>query len=161
MGMRLRLKSSVNISGYSAANQVILSAMQQYGLIMADNGSSMYLSGAPDERWDNDDLHNLDGISAGDFEVVQMGTIYTAANVPTGNAPQVAQFSASQTTVSSGTAVTLSWQVTGASYVIVSPQIGATRATSATVNPTATTTYTLYATNAFGQTTSTVQITVH
>ena len=160
MGMRLRLKASVDISSYSAANQVILNAMKQYGLIMADNGSSMYISGAPDERWDNDDLHNLDGISAGDFEVVQMGTVYTAANVPTGNAPQISQFSASQTTVSSGTAVTLSWQVSGASYVIVSPQVGATRGTSATVNPTATTTYTLYATNAFGQTTSTVKITV-
>jgi hypothetical protein len=160
MGMRLRLKASVDISSFSAANQVILNAMKQYGLIMADNGSSMYISGAPDERWDNDDLHNLDGISAGDFEVVQMGTVYTAANVPTGNAPQISQFSASQTTVSSGTAVTLSWQVSGASYVIVSPQVGATRGTSATVNPTATTTYTLYATNAFGQTTSTVKITV-
>jgi hypothetical protein len=161
MGMRLRLKASTDISSYSTTNQVILNAMKQYGLIMADNGSSMYISGAPDERWNNDDLHNLDGISAGDFEVIQMSTVYTAANVPTGNAPQISQFSASQTTVSSGTTVTLSWQTSGASYVIVSPQIGATRATSATVNPTATTTYTLYATNAFGQTTSTVTITVH
>src|SRR5262245_6587482 len=59
MGMRLRLKNSFDISHYSAANQVILTAMKKYGLILADNGSSMYISGAPDNRWDNDDLHNL------------------------------------------------------------------------------------------------------
>ena len=60
MGMRLRLKASFNISGYSAANQVILTALKQYGMIMADNGANMYISGAPDDRWNNDDLHNLD-----------------------------------------------------------------------------------------------------
>jgi len=43
-----------------AANQVILAAMKKYGLILADNGSSMYISGAPDDRWDNNDLHNLE-----------------------------------------------------------------------------------------------------
>jgi hypothetical protein len=57
--------------------------------------------------------------------------------------------------------VTLSWQVSGASYVIVSPEVGAVRGTSTTVAPTQTTTYTLYATNAFGRTMSTVTITVH
>src|SRR5208282_5507121 len=50
MGMRMRLKASFNISGFSAANQVILTALQQYGMIMADNGSSMYLSGAPNDN---------------------------------------------------------------------------------------------------------------
>ena len=51
MGMRLRLKASFDISGYSAANQVILTALKKYGMIMADNGSNMYISGAPDDRW--------------------------------------------------------------------------------------------------------------
>jgi hypothetical protein len=63
--------------------------------------------------------------------------------------------------ISAGTAVTLSWQVSGASYVIVSPTVGATRATNVSVSPTTTTTYTLYATNAYGQTTSSLTITVH
>jgi hypothetical protein len=161
MGMRLRLKSSVNISSYSAANQVILNAMKKYGLIMADNGSSMYISGAPDDRWNNSDLHLLGGITTADFDVIQMTPIYTSSTVPTGNAPTISHFTASATSASSGTPVTLSWQVTGASYVIVSPTIGSTRGTSASVSPTATTTYTLYAANAFGQTTSSVTITVH
>jgi hypothetical protein len=161
MGMRLRLKSSVNISSYSAANQVILNAMKKYGLIMADNGSSMYISGAPDDRWNNSDLHLLGGITTADFDVIQMTPIYTSSTVPTGNAPTISHFTASATSASSGTPVTLSWQVTGASYVIVSPTIGSTRGTSASVSPAATTTYTLYAANAFGQTTSSVTITVH
>ena len=160
MGMRLRLKSSFDVSSYSAANQVILNAMKTYGLIMADNGSSMYISGAPDDRWDNSDLHLLGAVTAGQFEVIQMTPLYTNANVPSGNAPQISSFTASATSVASGTPVTLSWQVSGASYVVVSPDTGATRGTSATVSPTATTTYTLYATSAYGQTTSTVIVNV-
>jgi len=161
MGMRLRLKSSFNVSSFSAANQVILNAMKKYGLIVADNGSSMYLSGAPDDRWDNSDLHNLGNVHTSDFEVIQMTPLYTSANVPAGNAPTVTQFTASATSVSSGSPVTLSWQVSGAAYIIISPAIGAVRGTSVTVSPTANITYTLYAANAFGQTTSSVSITVH
>jgi hypothetical protein len=161
MGMRLRLKPSFDASTFSAANQVILNALKKYGLILADNGSSMYLSGAPDDRWDNSDLHNLGGVDASDFEVMQMSPLYTGANVPTGNAPAITQFTASANSVPSGTPVTLSWQVSGASYVIVSPAVGAVRGTSISVSPTTTTTYTLYAANAFGQTTSSVSITVH
>ena len=161
MGTRFRLKSSFNVSGYSAANQVILNAMKKYGLILADNGSSMYISGAPDDRWSNDDLHNLGQVHASDFEIIQISPLYTNSNVPTGPNPTISSFTASSTSISSGTAVTLSWQTSGASYVIVSPTIGATRATSASVSPTTTTTYTLYATNAYGRTTSSVTIAVH
>jgi hypothetical protein len=161
MGMRLRLKSSFNVSGYSVANQVILNALKKYGLIVADNGSSMYLSGAPDDRWDNSDLHNLGNVHTSDFEVLQIAPLYTSANVPTGNAPTVTQFTASATSVSSGSPVTLSWQVSGAAYIIISPGVGAVRGTSVSVSPTANTTYTLYAANAFGQTTSSLPITVH
>src|SRR5271154_7314142 len=160
MGMRLRLKSSFNISGYSATNQVILTALQQYGMIMADNGSNMYVSGAPDDRWDNDDLHNLDQVTASDFEVVQMGTVYTQGNLPTGAAPGISSFSASASTVSAGTSLTLNWNVTGASYLIVTPGVGAIRGTSAVVTPSQTTVYTLNATNEFGRTTSTLTVTV-
>jgi len=161
MGMRLRLKQNFDISGFSAANQVLLTAMKKYGLIMADNGSSMYISGAPDDRWSNDDLHNLGSVTASDFEVVQMNPIYTSANVPQGAAPVISSFTASSQSVSAGTPVTLSWSVSGASYLIVSPGIGAIRGASAVVTPTQSTTYTLYATNAFGRTTATVNITAH
>ena len=161
MGMRLRLKASFNASGYSTANQVILAAMKKYGLVLADNGSSMYISGAPDDRWDNNDLHSLGNLHASDFEVVQIAPLYTSANVPSGVAPQISTLNASATSVTAGTSVTLSWQTTNASYVIVSPEIGAVRGTSAIVKPSATTTYTVYATNAFGQTKSAITITVH
>lgn len=161
MGMRLRLKSNFDISSFSATNQVILKALKQYGMIMADNGSSMYLSGAPDDRWDNNDLHNLSTLIASDFEVVAMGTVYTSANVPQGSAPNIFSFTASTSNpVSAGTAVTLNWNVTGGSYYIVSPQIGAVRGTSVVVTPSQTTTYTLYATNPFGRATAAVTVTV-
>lgn len=161
MGMRLRLKSTFNISGYSQANQVILKAMQQYGLIMADNGSSMYVSGAPDDRWDDDDLHNLGNVTASDFEVVLMDPIYTSSNYPEGANPSISSFTASSSSVPSGTPVTLAWSATGGpSYYIVSPGVGAVRGTTATVNPTQTTTYTLSATNQFGRATATTTVTV-
>ena len=160
MGMRLRLKSGFDISGYSAANQVLLKAMQQYGLTMADNGSSMYISGTPDDRWDNDDLHNLGNVTASDFEVVLMNPIYTSSNYPQGANPTITSFSASPATISAGAQVTLSWNVSGASYFIVSPGVGAVRGTTAIVNPATTTTYTLSATNQYGRTTATTTVTV-
>jgi hypothetical protein len=159
MGMRLRLKASYNISGFSPANQVILTSLKKYGMIMADNGSSMYISGAPDPNWNNDDLHNLGQVTASAFEVVQMNPIYTASNVPQGAAPVISSFSASSTTVAAGTPVTLSWSSTG-TYFLISP-IGPVRGSQVSVSPTQTTTYTLYATNPFGRTTATVTVTVH
>lgn len=160
MGMRLRLKSSFNVSG-SLANQVILNAFKKYDLIMADNGSSMYTGGAPDDRWDNNDLHNLGGVNASDFEVLQMSPVYTQSNLPTGAAPHITSFTADQTSVTTGTPVTLSWQVTGASLVVLTPQVGAVRGSSVTITPTATATYTLYTINAFDKTNSTLTISVH
>jgi hypothetical protein len=160
MGMRLRLQSSYDISGFSANVQVILTALKKYGLILADNGSAIYLSGAPDDRWSNDDLHNLSSVPASAFDVVQMNPIYTAANVPQGAAPTIGSFTASPASVSAGAQSTLSWQVTNGSYYVISPQIGAVSGGSAVVAPTQTTTYTLYATNQYGRTTSTVTVTV-
>jgi hypothetical protein len=160
MGMKLRLKANYDITGFSTNVQVILTALKKYGLIMADNGSAMYLSGAPDDPWDNSDLHNLSQVPASAFEVVKMNPIYTASNVPQAAAPSITSFTASPTSVSSGAQVTLSWQVSGASYLIVSPQIGAVRGNSATVKPTQTTTYTLYATNQYGRSQTSVTVTV-
>jgi hypothetical protein len=161
MGMRLRLKSSFDNSSFSPANQVILAALKHYGMIMADNGSSMYISGAPDDRWDNSDLHNLGSVTAADFEVVEMNPIYTASNVPAGASPVIASFAASSQNIAAGTPVALSWNVTGASYLIVSPDVGAVRGTSVAVTPSQSTTYTLDATNVFGRTTASLNITVH
>ena len=125
---------------------------------MADNGSNMYISGAPDDRWDNDDLHDLDQVTASDFEVVQMNPIYTQSNLPTGAAPAIASFTASANNVSAGTQVTLSWSATAAWYYDVTPAVGAIRGTSAIVTPSQTTTYTLNATNEFGRTTAIVTV---
>ena len=161
MGMKLRLKSSFDISSFSSPNQIILTALKTYGMIMADNGSAMYLSGAPDSRWDNNDLHNLGQVPASAFEVVQMNPIYTASNVPQGAPPSISTFTATPSSISAGASAMLGWTVSGASYVILSPALGAVRGTSASVAPTQTTTYTLYATNQYGRTTATVTVSVH
>jgi hypothetical protein len=160
MGMRMRLKASFDISSFPPQSKVILAALQKYGMIMADNGSSIYISGDPDNRWNNDDLGSLKTVPASAFEVVQINPLYTPANVPTGPAPVITSFTANPTTVSAGQPVTLSWNVTGASYFVVSPQVGADRGTSVVVTPTATTTYTLYGANAYGRTTAKVKVTV-
>ncbi len=160
MGMRIRLKASFDISSFPPQSKVILAALQKYGMIMADNGSSIYISGDPDNRWNNNDLGSLKTVPASAFEVVQINPLYTPANVPTGPAPVITSFTANPTTVSAGQPVTLSWNVTGASYFVVSPQVGADRGTSVVVTPTATTTYTLYGANAYGRTTAKVKVTV-
>ena len=159
MGMRLRLKSSYDISSFSPQMQVILIAMKTYGLILADNGSALYVTGVSDNRWGSD-LDSLKTVPASAFEVVQINPVYTNSNYPTGSAPTISSFTASATHVSSGGSVTLSWTTSGGGYVIVSPGPGAVRDTSATVTPTATTTYTLYATNQYGRTTATVTVNV-
>ena len=80
MGARFRLKASYNISSYPAEMQVILRAMKTYGIILADNGSDWYISGAPDERWDNDMLHLLDAVTGNDFEAVDTSVLMVDAN---------------------------------------------------------------------------------
>lgn len=75
MGIRVRLRANFDVSGYSAENRVILLALQRYGMMLADNGSSWFISGVPDERWDNDDLHELDDVLGSDFEVVDTSSL--------------------------------------------------------------------------------------
>jgi hypothetical protein len=161
MGMRMRLKSSFDISSYPPQAKVVLAALQKYGMIMADNGSSMYISGDPDNRWNNNDLGTLKQVPASAFEVILINPLYTPANVPTGPSPTITSFTANPTTVTSGQPVTLSWNVTGASYFVVSPQVGAIRGNSIVVTPTATTTYVLYGANAYGRSTAKVTVTVN
>ncbi|MGK2877569.1 MAG: hypothetical protein ACSLFF_03170 [Solirubrobacterales bacterium] len=75
MGARLRLKASVNIAGFPKQSRVVLTALRRYGMLLADNGSPWYISGAPDPRWDNDDLHSLGRLSGSDFEVVDTSSL--------------------------------------------------------------------------------------
>ncbi len=75
MGQRFRLKAGVDIEGFSPAVKVIARAMQQYGLILADNGSDWFISGVPDERWNNDILRELDRFSGADFEAVDVSSL--------------------------------------------------------------------------------------
>ena len=80
MGARFRLKASFDISGFSATNQVILTALKLYGMMLADNGSSWYISGAPDSRWSNDDLHVLNNIAGSNFEAVDVSPLMVDPN---------------------------------------------------------------------------------
>jgi hypothetical protein len=81
MGQRFRLKASFVIdNSFSPHAQVILRALKKYGMILADNGSAWYLSGAPDERWDNDVLHELDVVVGSDFEAVDVSSLMVNPN---------------------------------------------------------------------------------
>jgi hypothetical protein len=73
MGLRVRLKATVDISGFPRQARIILQALKTYGMIVADNGSNWYISGAPNPGWSNDALHTLDRITGSDFEVVATG----------------------------------------------------------------------------------------
>src|SRR6266568_4392787 len=110
MGLRLRLKASVDISFFSPQNRIILTALKHYGMIVADNGSSWYISGAPDSRWNNDDLHELSKISGSDFEVVDESSLrispdsgqargHSVSSTPTLNPTTTQTFTPSPTTI--------------------------------------------------------------
>jgi len=75
MGLRVRLRKSVDISGFGPQSRVVLRALKRYGMILADNGSPWYITGAPDPDWDDDDLHDLHQIRGRDFEVVNTSSV--------------------------------------------------------------------------------------
>ena len=77
MGMRVRLKAGFDMAGYPPEVQVILKALQKYGMFVADNGGDWFISGAPDPRWNVDNLHALKKIKGSDLEVVKMGPLVT------------------------------------------------------------------------------------
>lgn len=77
MGMRVRLRADFNLSGFPYPVQVVLRALKKYGMFVADNGSNWYISGAPDPRWDDEQLATLRQVKGRDFEVVRMGTVIT------------------------------------------------------------------------------------
>lgn len=80
MGLRFRLKASFDTARFSPAMQVILRALKKYGMMVADNGSAWYLSGAPDSRWSDDDLRTLAQLTGNDFEVVSVANLQVSAN---------------------------------------------------------------------------------
>jgi hypothetical protein len=76
MGLRVRLKASVDISSFPPQARIVLRALRTYGMILADNGSPWYLSGAPSPHWSNDQLHTLGRLTGGDFEVVDTSSLH-------------------------------------------------------------------------------------
>ncbi|MFL5299863.1 MAG: hypothetical protein ACJ79R_05930 [Anaeromyxobacteraceae bacterium] len=77
MGARARLKASVDLSRMTPQARVVARALQRYGMILADNGSNWYVTGAPDPRWDDDDLGALTSLRGSDFEFVAAGPVTT------------------------------------------------------------------------------------
>jgi len=75
MGLRVRLKASVSIASFPRQARVVLRALQRYGMILADNGSPWYVSGAPNRHWSNDQLHSLGHLTGADFEVVDTSSL--------------------------------------------------------------------------------------
>lgn len=80
MGMRVRLRADFDTAGFPASARVILAAMKRYGMLLADNGSGWYVSGAPDPRWSDEELGALKRVPSSAFEVVRLGEVVTASN---------------------------------------------------------------------------------
>lgn len=75
LGQRFRLRANFDIKGYSPPAQVILRALKTYGMILADNGSAWFLSGEPNDAWDNDQLRDLRRVKGSDFEAVDQSSL--------------------------------------------------------------------------------------
>jgi hypothetical protein len=137
--------------------------MKRYGMILADNGGYFYFQGVPDPRWNDDDLEKLDAIQSSNFEVVQMTPAFPgwdANTAPAGQPPTIMSFTASPSTVTAGTPVTLTWDTANDSYDFIDV-LGGVHGGKVVVTPAATTTYTLSATNQYGRSTMAVKVTVH
>ena len=76
MGLRVRLKASFDISGFPRQSRVVLAALKRYGMLVADNGSNWYITGAPNAGWSNDDLHSLGKVAGSAFEVVDTSSLH-------------------------------------------------------------------------------------
>ena len=75
MGLRFRLKADYPLAGYPRQARIVLQALKEYGMVVADNGSNWFLSGAPDPRWSNDQLHTLHRVPGSAFEVVDTSSL--------------------------------------------------------------------------------------
>jgi hypothetical protein len=76
MGLRVRLKASFDVSAFPPQARIVLETLKRYGMILADNGSNWYITGAPNPRWSNDQLHTLGRVHGSDLEVVDPGAIH-------------------------------------------------------------------------------------
>jgi hypothetical protein len=76
MGLRVRLKSSFDVGGFPRQSRIVLTALKRYGMMVADNGSNWYITGAPNAKWNNDDLRSLARVKGSDFEVVDPAAIH-------------------------------------------------------------------------------------
>ena len=131
MGLRVRLKASVDISGFGPQARVVLTALKRYGMILADNGSNWYISGASNPSWQDDDLHGLGRIHSADLEVVDTSGLLNGPD-PTG-----------PTITATSTVAPLS---TATPTATASPTVSPTRTPTATASATATTTSTAVST---------------
>ena len=127
MGVRFRLRANYDISSFSATNQVILKALKKYGMMVADNGSSWFLTGTTDTRWDDNDLHNLTLLTGSDFEAIDVSglmidpnsgqALQTAATTvtvsPIAASIQVGATQQFTATVTNGTSQSVTWSVNG------------------------------------------------
>ena len=75
MGLRLRLKASYSLAGFHGESLIVLEALKRYGLIVADNGSPWFITGAPDPRWNDEDLEQIKQVPGSEFEAVESGPI--------------------------------------------------------------------------------------
>jgi hypothetical protein len=73
MGLRFRLRADFDLSSYTGQARVVLNALKKYGMIVADNGSNWFISGAADTRWNDNDLDQLKQVPGSAFEVVNTG----------------------------------------------------------------------------------------
>lgn len=87
MGARFRLKADYDMTKFPPELQIILRALKTYGIVLADNGSNWYINGAPDERWDNALLHQLDILTGDDFEAVETSVLIVDPNQATAKQP--------------------------------------------------------------------------
>jgi hypothetical protein len=80
MGQRFRLRPSFNTSGYPYQAQIVLESLKKYGMILSDNGAPWYITGVPDEHWNNDALHTLHQVKGSDFEAVDSSSLIMSEN---------------------------------------------------------------------------------
>ena len=174
-GTRLRLKAGTPPPGDGPINMAIYTALQQYGMILADNGGDFMITGDNDQRWNMGPLGALGSITLGDFEVVQMTPEYPGMDPVTaftdypGNPPTISSFTATDSNgnaldnVQPGDSITFNYTISGDSYDYID-NIGPIRLSngtgSITITPTATQEYTLYSTNANGRASQAIWITM-
>ena len=160
MGTRLRLKSSVDISSFSSMDQAVLTAMKNYGIILADNGLDLEIAGVNDTRWAESDVVALKTLNLDDFEVVSQGASIAMNALPSGQAPVINSFAASSQSITSGSSVTLNWSTSDSSWNFIDV-LGPVRGNSVTISPTATTTYVFTSTNTYGRSTQAITVIVN